>query len=79
MKWCTEVIRVNPITGDRDLFIGEDVEAKTMDEAQDWLDSHGKGYLTVTPFVRTEEEDWPPVQKYSNISRTLSRKWQNEN
>jgi hypothetical protein len=55
-KWITVINSYDPIYGVR-VFLGDFVEAETQDEAQDWCEKNGKGYLVVTDQVFIEEVD----------------------
>lgn len=65
--FCTEVIRVNPVTGEHELFHGPNVPGISKKDAEDYLNRNGMGYLTVTVvstgFIPTKGEtltaDWP--------------------
>jgi hypothetical protein len=55
-KWITIINSYDPIYGVR-VFLGDLVEAKTQDEAQEWCEENGRGYLVVTDQIFIEEVD----------------------
>lgn len=45
--WITELIAIDPLTGELKKWGGDDIKAPTHELAQEWCQLNGKGYLKV--------------------------------